>query len=213
MLDHLRAGVTKLLTPIARLLLRMGISPDAVTAIGTLAVVAAALWLFPTGHLVAGSLTIAVLVFTDAIDGIMARESGRASSWGAFLDSTLDRVGDAAIFAGLAVYFLRQEHEVGVLVAIACLALGGVVPYARARAEGLGMTAQVGIAERADRLAVALAAALAVGLGAPITVLVIVLGVLAVAAAITIGQRMATVYKQSQAAAAAQIPDQPTDPV
>lgn len=74
------------------------------------------------------------------------------------------------------------------------------------------MTAQVGIAERADRLAVALAAALAVGLGAPITVLVIVLGILAVAAAITIGQRMATVYRQSQAAAA-QVPDQPTDPV
>lgn len=210
MLDHLRAGVTKLLSPVARLLLRLGVSPDAVTAAGTLAVVVAALWLFPTGHLIAGSLTIAVLVFTDAIDGIMARESGRASVWGAFLDSTLDRVGDAAIFAGLAVFFLRQDHHVGVMVAIACLALGGVVPYARARAEGLGMTAQVGIAERADRLAVALAAALAVGLGAPQKVLVVVLGLLAVAAAITIGQRMATVFKQSHTVSQ-QGPDRTTE--
>lgn len=197
MLDHLRSGVTALLSPVARLFLRLGISPDAVTVVGTLGVAVAALWLFPTGHLVAGSLAIAVLVFTDAVDGIMARESGRASAWGAFLDSTLDRLGDAAIFAGLAIYFLRQDHHAGVIIAITCLALGSVVPYARARAEGLGMTAQVGIAERADRIAVALAAALAVGLGAPLIVLVIVLIVLAVAAAVTIGQRMATVYRQS----------------
>lgn len=197
MLDHLRSGVTALLSPVARLLLRLGVSPDAMTVLGTLGVAVAALWLFPTGHLVAGSLTIAVLALTDAVDGIMAREAGRASSWGAFLDSTLDRLADAAIFAGLAIYFLRQNHEAGVIVAITCLVLGGVVPYARARAEGLGMTAQVGIAERADRIAVALAAALTVGLGAPLIVLVVVLIVLAVAAAVTIGQRMATVYRQS----------------
>ena len=197
MLDHLRAGLTRLLTPVAKFLLRMGVSPDAVTMLGTLGVVLAALWLFPTGYLVAGSLTIALLVLTDAVDGIMARESGRVSPWGAFLDSTLDRVADAAIFAGLLIFLLHEGHEIGVYVAVACLALGGIVPYARARAEGLGMTAQVGIAERADRIAVALAGALAVGLGAPLIVLVVVLALLALAAAVTIGQRMTTVYQQS----------------
>ncbi len=198
MLDHLRAGLTRVLTPVAKFLLRIGVSPDAVTVTGTLGVMIAALWLFPAEHLVVGSLTIALLVLTDAVDGIMARESGRVSPWGAFLDSTLDRVADAAIFAGLLVYLMHQGHEMGVYVAVACLVLGGVVPYARARAEGLGMTAQVGIAERADRIAVALGAALAVGLGAPLIVLVVVLGALALAAAVTVGQRMATVYQQSR---------------
>ena len=201
MLDHLRAGATKVLTPAAKLLLRMGVSPDAVTVTGTLAVVIVALWLFPVGHLTAGALVLSALVFTDAIDGIMARTSGRVSVWGAFLDSTLDRVADAAIFAGIAFYLLNIDHSVGVIVAVACLGLGGVVPYARARAESLGMDAQVGIAERADRLAVALAATLAVGLGAPVVVLVGALGLLALAAAITVWQRMATVYRQSHAPA------------
>lgn len=197
MLDHLRAVVAKVLGPLARLLLRLGVSPDAVTVAGTLGVVVSALWLFPAGHLTAGALVVALFVFSDAVDGLMARESGRVSRWGAFLDSTLDRVADAAIFSGLLLYLAGRDNDAGLVVAVACLALGAVVPYARARAEGLGMTAAVGIAERADRIAVALVAALAVGLGLPDTVLVVALGVLAVAAAVTIGQRMATVHRQA----------------
>ncbi len=209
MLDHLRSGVTKVLGPLARLLLRIGVTPDMVTITGTLGVVVAALWLFPTGHLVAGTWTIAVIVFTDALDGIMARESGRAGPWGAFLDSTLDRIADAAIFAGLLLFFLDQDDRAGVVVALACLALGAVVPYARARAEGLGMTAAVGIAERADRIALALVATLVVGYGAPRVVLVVALGVLAVAAAVTIVQRMAHVHGQVRAGAGS-LPGAPT---
>lgn len=199
MLDHLRSGVTKVLSPLARLLLRLGVTPDMVTIGGTLGVVVAAMWLFPTGHLVAGTWTIAVIVFTDALDGIMARESGRAGPWGAFLDSTLDRVADAAIFAGLLLFFLGEDDDAGVVAALACLALGAVVPYARARAEGLGMTAAVGVAERADRIALALVATLVVGYGAPRVVLVVALGVLAVAAAVTVVQRMAHVRGQVRA--------------
>ncbi len=209
MLDHLRSGVTKVLGPLARLLLRIGVTPDMVTITGTLGVVVAALWLFPTGHLVAGTWTIAVIVFTDALDGIMARESGRAGPWGAFLDSTLDRIADAAIFAGLLLFFLDLDDRAGVVVALACLALGAVVPYARARAEGLGMTAAVGIAERADRIALALVATLVVGYGAPRVVLVVALGVLAVAAAVTIVQRMAHVHGQVRAGAGS-LPGAPT---
>ncbi|MGO1317048.1 MAG: phosphatidylinositol phosphate synthase [Cellulomonadaceae bacterium] len=203
MLEHLRAALTKVLTPLARVLLRLGVTPDAVTVTGTVCVVVTALALFPLGHLVPGALVIALFVLTDAVDGIMARTSGRAGPWGAFLDSTLDRIADAAIFAGLAFYFLRRDDDAGVIVAVASLAFGSVVPYARARAEGLGMTAAVGIAERADRIAVALVAALAVGLGAPDLVLVVALGLLAVAALVTVVQRMAFVRRQVRASAAA----------
>ncbi|MBD9700340.1 CDP-alcohol phosphatidyltransferase family protein [Flavimobilis sp. GY10621] len=202
MLDNLRSLSTWLFTPVAKLLLRLGVTPDAVTIGGTVGTVVAALWLFPTGHLVAGAWTIGALVLADALDGIMARTAGRSGAWGAFLDSTLDRVADAAIFAGLLLFFLREGSDTGVVVALACLALGAVVPYARARAEGLGMTAAVGVAERADRLAIALVATVVVGYGAPLAVLVWTLGVLAALSAITVVQRMATVHAQARALAA-----------
>jgi CDP-diacylglycerol---glycerol-3-phosphate 3-phosphatidyltransferase len=205
MLGRLRSVMTWLFTPIARFLLRVGVSPDAVTIAGTLGVVAAALVFFPSGNLLVGSLVIGVLVFTDSLDGVMARASGRSGPWGAFLDSTLDRLSDAAIFTGLVLFFVRSGDMWGVGVSLACLVLGSVVPYARARAEGLGMTAAVGIAERADRLLVTLVATLAVGIGAPSVVLVVVLGLLAAASAVTIVQRMAVVRRQVVAAAAADL--------
>jgi CDP-diacylglycerol--glycerol-3-phosphate 3-phosphatidyltransferase len=190
--------MTRLFTPVADVLLKRGVSPDAVTITGTLAVVVAALWLFPTGHFLAGSLVIGLFVLTDSLDGVMARRAGRSGPWGAFLDSTLDRFGDAAIFTGMVLWFVGEGDSAwGVGTALACLVLGSIVPYARARAEGLGMTAQVGIAERADRLAAVLVAALLVGLGLPQVVLVVVLALLAVASLVTIVQRMATVRRQA----------------
>src|SRR5665647_2125929 len=125
------------MTPLARLLLRLGVSPDAVTIAGTAVVVGAALWLYPTGHLLAGTIVIAAFVLTDSLDGTMARLSGRSSSWGAFLDSTLDRFGDAAIFAGLVLWFSGAgDDRLTAVLALTCLVLGSVIPYARARAEG-----------------------------------------------------------------------------
>lgn len=201
MLRRLRAGLTRLFTPVADVLLRWGVSPDAVTIVGTLGVAVAALWLFPLGHLFAGTLVITAFVFSDSLDGVMARRSGRASDWGAFLDSTLDRVADAAVFGGLVLYFvLRTDDHLGAGVAVACLALGALVPYARARAESLGMTANVGIAERADRLLAVLVATFLVGLGLPRAVLVTILGLLAVASAVTVVQRMQTVHRQAMSA-------------
>lgn len=192
--------MTRLFTPVADALLKRGVSPDAVTITGTLAVVAAALWLFPTGQFLAGSLVIAFFALTDSLDGVMARRAGRSGPWGAFLDSTLDRFADAAIFTGMVLWFVGEgDSDWGVGAALACLVLGSIVPYARARAEGLGMTAQVGIAERADRLAAVLVAALLVGVGLPQVVLVVVLALLAVASLVTIVQRMATVRRQAVA--------------
>src|SRR5919107_1211834 len=153
MLERFRATWTALFAPVVRLLLRLGVSPDAVTVVGTLGVVAGALIFFPQGKLLAGVLFITAFVFSDMIDGAMARQSGRTSPFGAFLDSTLDRVGDAAVFGGLALYYVGPGDN-GALVALALynLTAGSVTSYARARAEALGMEAKVGIAERSDRL-------------------------------------------------------------
>ena len=198
MLNGLRGAMTRFFTPIAKALLRLGISPDAVTIGGTLVVVVTALWAFPTGHFLLGTLVIAVFVLTDSLDGVMARQAGRSGPWGAFLDSTLDRFGDGAIFAGLVLWFTAGgDDRLSAVLALACLVLGSIVPYARARAEGLGMTASGGIAERADRLALVLVATFAVGVGAPTVVLTVVLALLTLASAVTIVQRMSKVYRQA----------------
>jgi CDP-diacylglycerol--glycerol-3-phosphate 3-phosphatidyltransferase len=199
-----RAFATRLLSPVARLLLRLGVSPDVVTLVGTLAVCGAALWFYPRGQLLLGTIVIAVFVFADSLDGIMARSSGRSSVWGAFLDSTLDRMADAAVFGGLVLYFADGEGTQAMLgqqLALACLVFGQLVSYARARAEGLGMTANVGIAERADRLVAVLLAAGLVGWFLPEVVLVVVLGLLALASVVTVVQRMLTVRRQALALA------------
>src|SRR6185503_5435267 len=106
MLERFRAFWTKVFSPVARLLLRLGVSPDAVTIVGTLGVCAGALVFFPRGQLLVGVLVITAFVFSDLVDGHMARLSGTSSKWGAFLYSTLDRFGDTAIFAGLALYYV-----------------------------------------------------------------------------------------------------------
>lgn len=202
MLSRLRGVMTRVWTPLADALLRAGVSPDAVTITGTLVVVVTALWAFPTGHLLVGGLVIAVFTLTDSIDGVMARRSGRSGPWGAFLDSTLDRFGDGAIFAGLVLWYTGAgDSRPDAVLALACLVLGSIVPYARARAEGLGMTASGGIAERADRLFAVLAATVLVGAGLPGAVMTVVLALLTVASAVTVVQRMVTVRHQVRQAA------------
>lgn len=192
-----RAGVTRLFTPLAKLLVRLGVSPDAVTIVGTLGVMTGALAFYPRGELFWGTIVITAFVFSDSIDGIMARQSQRSSKWGAFLDSTLDRFADAAIFGGLVLwgYGAGEEPLIGHF-ALAGLILGSIVPYARARAEGLGMTAAVGIAERADRLVAVLVMTGFTGLGLPIEVLIVTLALLAFAALITVIQRIVVVRRQ-----------------
>lgn len=201
---YARAAVTRILTPVARLLIRMGLSPDVVTIVGTIGVCFGALFFFPRGELLTGVLVITAFVFSDTLDGVMARLQDRTSKWGAFLDSTLDRVGDAAIFSGLAIWFFQGgDDRVTAWLALGCLIAGSVVSYARARAEGLGMTASVGIAERADRLVVALVTTGLVGLGLPEVVLKVVLALLFVASIVTIFQRVLFVRQQALAEEAA----------
>lgn len=202
-----RAFFTRLLTPVASLLLRLRVSPDVVTLVGTFGVAAGALVFYPLGRLLTGTLVITAFVFSDTVDGIMARSSGRSSSWGAYLDSTLDRVGDAAVFGGLVLWFTGEgDDRLTAVLALACLAFGAVVSYAKARAEGLGMTANVGIAERADRLVAVLVTTGLVGLGLPVVVLTIVLALLALASLVTVVQRMLEVRRQAFATPPAAAP-------
>jgi CDP-diacylglycerol---glycerol-3-phosphate 3-phosphatidyltransferase len=193
-----RALFTRLLTPVARALLALGISPDVVTLVGTLGVAGGALGFYPRHEFFWGTVVITAFVFSDTVDGIMARSSNRSSVWGAYLDSTLDRIGDAAVFGALVLYYAGGGNDqVMVALALACLVLGSVVSYARARAEGLGMRADVGIAERADRLVAVLATTGLVGLGLPEVCLKVVLALLAAASLITVIQRMVIVRRQA----------------
>jgi CDP-diacylglycerol--glycerol-3-phosphate 3-phosphatidyltransferase/CDP-diacylglycerol--inositol 3-phosphatidyltransferase len=209
MLERFRQFWTHVWSPVGNFLLRRGVSPNTVTFVGTLGVCAGALVCFPQGWLLAGVLVITAFVFSDMIDGYMARTSGQVSSFGAFLDSTLDRVGDAAIFGGLAMYYVGPGDNNGwAALAIYCLSMGSVTSYARAKAESLGMQAKVGIAERADRLvAILFATGLAdllrlLGVDDHVMWLIpITLAVLALASTITVIQRVLVVRRQALAAA------------
>jgi CDP-diacylglycerol--glycerol-3-phosphate 3-phosphatidyltransferase/CDP-diacylglycerol--inositol 3-phosphatidyltransferase len=208
MLERFRGFWSALIAPLARLFLRLGISPDAVTIVGTLGVCAGALIFFPQGKLLTGVLFITAFVFSDMVDGSMARLSGRTSIFGAFLDSTLDRVADGAIFAGLALYFASPHGDDLIrlgsadlyqVLCLVSLVMGSVTSYVRAKAESLGMTAQVGIAERATRLVFTL---VATGLAAMFHLPYLIEAVLwfmAVASTITVGQRIWTVREQTLA--------------
>jgi len=156
---------------------------------------AGALSLFPTGHLFAGTLVCTGFVLADMLDGTLARIQGSSGVFGAFLDSTLDRISDAAVFAGIAIWLANGGHDMLLaVVALFCLVAGLLVSYAKARAEGVGLSCDVGIAERTERLLIGLAAIGLAGLGVPY-VLPVGLWVLAALSAFTFGQRVYAVRK------------------
>ena len=189
----IRTPITKIVSPVARGLLRVGVTPNMVTAAGSVGAAASALLLFPTGHLFGGTLTITAFIFSDLLDGTMARISGKSSKWGALLDSTLDRVGDSAIFGGLLLYYSQHDAPLAVLAGVS-LVSGGLVPYVKAKAESLGIPCDGGIAERAERIIVILVSTGFSGLGIPY-VGAAGLWLVAVATLITFGQRMAQVWR------------------
>ncbi|GAB2981591.1 phosphatidylinositol phosphate synthase [Nocardioides montaniterrae] len=199
MLERFRAFWTNIWAPVAHLLIRLGVTPNMVTFVGTLGVCTGALVFFPRGHLLVGVLFITAFVFSDLIDGYMARTTGQVSTFGSFWDSTLDRIGDAAIFGGLALYFAAvgpHHRYVYLCLCLYLLAAGNVTSYARAKAESLGMDAKGGLAERADRLVSTL---VMTGLGAifhlPI-LMYVTLWALAAASTYTVFFRCMKVYRQ-----------------
>jgi CDP-diacylglycerol---glycerol-3-phosphate 3-phosphatidyltransferase len=198
---YAKAFVAKLLTPIARGLLAIGVGPDVVTWVGTAGVATAAFVFFPRGKFFVGTLVITAFVFADTLDGTMARLSGRSSTWGAFLDSTMDRVGDAAVFAALLLWFAGRHQAWLSAATLVCLIGGAVVSYAKARAEGLGLRCDVGIAERSERLVTVLVTTGLSGLFHAPWLQAAGLWVLAAATVFTVGQRMVYVHRQVAAAA------------
>lgn len=190
-----RASVSKVTLPIGRALIKTGLTPDAMTVIGTTATIAAAVTLFPMGYLFVGTLVIWLFVMFDMLDGAMARARGGGTKFGAVLDSTCDRLADGAIFAGIGWWCLVEEPNKLLFVAtMICLVTSQVISYAKARAEASGLNGDGGLIERPDRLIIVLVGTGLTGLGLWWAIEV-AMWVLAVGSVITVFQRMWSVYK------------------
>lgn len=190
-----RASVSKVTLPLGRALIKTGLTPDAMTMIGTTATIAAAVTLFPMGYLFVGTLVIWLFVMFDMLDGAMARARGGGTKFGAVLDSTCDRLADGAIFAGLGWWCLVEEPSKQLFVAtMICLVTSQVISYAKARAEASGLNGDGGLIERPDRLIIVLVGTGLTGLGLSWAIY-IAMWLLAVGSVITVFQRMWSVYK------------------
>ena len=200
---HARPQINRVIEPVARRLAAMGVTPDALTIVGTLGVSAGALAFYPRGKFLVGTLVITAFVFSDMLDGAVARVRGTSGQWGAFLDSTLDRIGDGAIFGSLALWYAGDGNSTTMCaVALYDLVAGAVTSYAKARAESLGLTCNVGVAERSERLIAVLALTGLAGIfDLPVLVRIALWG-LAAATTITVVQRMLTVRRQTRPAPA-----------
>jgi CDP-diacylglycerol--glycerol-3-phosphate 3-phosphatidyltransferase len=195
--ESLRAPVTKLITPICRGLIRIGVSANMVTAAGALLTMAAAILTFPQGQLFFGTLLIVFFVLFDLLDGTIARLSAKGSNaWGALLDSTLDRLTDAVIL-GSVLWYLISEDDALVPLVLATIVLGFLISYIKARSESLGIECNGGFAERTERLIIVLTTTGFAGLGVPY-IMGIGFWVLAIASLITVLQRLRIVYKGAQ---------------
>ena len=189
-----KAPVTAFITPICRALLRIGLSANAITVIGAAGATFSSIYFFARGDFFLGTLLVSLFALSDLLDGTMARISKTdGTRWGALLDSTLDRVSDAAIAIGIWIYLLN-EGSVLHLVAIAALFLGGLIPYIRAKAESLGIECSVGFAERPERLIILLVGTGLFGLGLNFA-LGLSLWLLVFISLITVIQRMKVVHQ------------------
>jgi len=193
--NRFKAPVTALITPSCRFLLRIGITANWLTFIGAIGSSISALYFFSRGDFFLGTILVSLFALSDLFDGTMARLSEQGTTkWGALIDSTLDRVTDAAIYAGVISYAISSDNTNLALLALLALITGALIPYIRAKAESLGIECSVGIAERAERLIIILTATGLYGLGVNIALaggllLVNILGL------ITIVQRLLVVAR------------------
>ncbi|MGE2727996.1 phosphatidylinositol phosphate synthase [Mycolicibacterium vaccae] len=210
-----RAAYTKLSRPVARGALRLGLTPDHVTILGTAGSVLAALILFPMGQLWWGAVAVSFFVLADMLDGAMARERGGGTRFGAVLDATCDRVSDGAVFCGLLWWAAFGMHSPDLVVAtLICLVSSQVISYIKARAEASGLSGDGGLIERPERLVIVLVGA---GLSDfplfPLPWLLhVAMWVLAVTSVITVGQRLHSVRRSGGAMDRLTPPDEPETP-
>ena len=176
-------------------MIRLRITADAVTAFAALATIGVAAYFVPSGHFLTASLLIGLLALGDLLDGTIARLSNTASKWGAFLDSTLDRVVDATVLISIAAFFHRNVgSELALWATAIALVMGQMTSYIRARAESFNIDCKVGFAERAERTLVVWVALFVTGLG--LDCLAAAMYLLAVITTFTVGQRILHVRKQ-----------------
>lgn len=190
-----KSGVRAAFDPMGRALTRVGVTPDAVTIAGTLGVIAGSVLLLAQGRLIAAVIVITLCAMLDVLDGAMARARGYATRYGGLLDSTMDRVADAAIFGSLTWWCFATDQRLLAVVTLVCLAGGQIVSYVKARAEGLGFSCNVGLAERMERLVLAGIGGLLTGFGLS-WALGAALWLLLVLTLVTIVQRLVHVRRQ-----------------
>jgi CDP-diacylglycerol--glycerol-3-phosphate 3-phosphatidyltransferase len=196
--SNARPTVARFWAPVVARLARAGVTPDLVTITGTVGAVAGAVFLIGTGHLFWGAFTVTVFVLLDMLDGALARARGGGSVFGAVLDSVGDRLADAAIFGALVWWFSGPgDNRLLVLLALLCLVLGVLTSYIKARAEGVGLSADVGIVERTERLILVLVGTGFTGLGITYA-LHVALWLLLVGSAVTVAQRFLAVRREAQ---------------
>ncbi|TCD54774.1 CDP-alcohol phosphatidyltransferase family protein [Alloscardovia theropitheci] len=204
MLENLRAPFKKIINPIARFLVRMHLTADLITIIGAFGTSISIILTAISGHLFIGVLISTLFVLFDSLDGSVAAITTGGTTFGAFLDSTLDRIADWAIMCAVALYFVLHCNLtdiwsiIGIVATMVAMMTSFVTPYARARAESVGYEAKNGIATRSDRILITFVGMGITGLGLPYLVLSIFMVVLAVLGIITICQRIHTVYCQAQ---------------
>ena len=195
--SHLKPQVTRLINPVVKMAVRLGVTANGVTISGAVGTVASALYFYPRGELFVGTLVICFFALGDLFDGAIARlTNGTGTTWGGFLDSTIDRVTDAAIVIGVLIYIIDRDQIAAILILIS-LVTGGLIPYIRAKAESLSIECSGGIAERTERIVISLTAIGLYGLGIEIA-LVIGFGILAILGIVTVVQRMFIVYRALQ---------------
>ena len=195
--DIFKPAVVRIISPTARGLLRIGLTPNSVTAIGAVGVIATSLIAYPNGHLFGGTVAICLLALSDLFDGTMARLSEKGPSrWGGFLDSTVDRVTDSAIALGLLIFLAREKNPLSYVLLVSIVA-GFLVSYIRAKAESMQIECKGGFAERTERLIILLTAIGFTGLGVSY-VLTIGIWLLAAASVYTSLERMVIVWKATR---------------
>jgi CDP-diacylglycerol---glycerol-3-phosphate 3-phosphatidyltransferase len=194
--DYLKNGALRGIEPAVGFLARRNVSPNAITTVGTLLTVAAGV-VYATGHIMTAGWLMAVTAFFDVIDGAVARRTGRSTVFGAFYDSSLDRVADGALMAGLTVFYATNPVHHNVYLVLVCLVgiiATFLVSYTRARAEALGIDAKVGVMQRPERIILLSAPQALFGLFWNGWVLIAIIILLTVTSCITAVQRIAFVH-------------------
>jgi CDP-diacylglycerol--glycerol-3-phosphate 3-phosphatidyltransferase/CDP-diacylglycerol--inositol 3-phosphatidyltransferase len=192
---YLKKISDRVVIPLAKLLLKLKISPDFITALGVMGTLWVSVVFIAQGEWLVGGVLLFFVTSLDMVDGAMARLQNRDSIWGAFLDSVMDRISDGIILGSLIYYFYKAENTLYLILMIWALVMSEVTSYARARAEGVGLDGKIGIAERPERLGFVVWGTFLTGLGLTWMTPVMVWG-LVVVSTITVGQRINYVRRQ-----------------